>query len=856
MNRQSYSGEATGPFSADLAEMFDRYSAAMDNGDNEGAEAILAMYPGIDDDFITPLRGLYLLGCEARHQEENLETAPAAPRRLGDFVLGDELGRGGMGIVYAATQISLQRKVALKILPFTAVLDPRQVTRFQNEAKSAASLHHPNIVPVYGVGCERGVHYYSMQLIEGQTMAQLIRQLTIAPADPADRDIKTVRRRPESCISTVASIQSTAFVKNVLQLAVKIAHALHFAHEQGIVHRDIKPSNILLDQSGSPWIADFGLARGRAESNLTSQGDQLGTLRYMSPEQAAGRNHQVDFRSDIYSLGVTIYELLTLVPAFGKSARMELLFSIQNDTAQPVSQLNRSVPMDLETVVLKAIAKDPFDRYQSAADLAADLERCLEGRKVLAKRKSLLERTFDVARKNKSLTAALACGLLLLVVGVSVLAAVFHGQRNRERIASQSARFHLQQAHRTVDRYGKIFSDQLAGVPGSQTLRRELLTESMGYYSDFLEYSASRPELALERGQAHMHLASLQQRSGNFESAAEQFRFGIETFEQLDGPESKVEHARCRLRTAIMNHDRGELEAAHDQLSFALGLLADREDKDTCLVRSALLTNAAMLNIDRGILDSAEKQFAAAMNILPDGDDPELLETRLRVQGCYAAFLAQTDPQKSIELSTQTVDWLKQLKSPTHRSAVCLANLQNNLAILQSRTGQTMAAKSNAQAALSFWESKQSQSPNHSVYLEKLATAANTVGEIHWKDEELTSADQSFQVAESLLGRAWASSSSQPEHASRLAGVLHNRSHVAFAIGDLDLAIERINQAIGLQQKAIELAPGNKRFTALLQNHRQTKASFDQVQVGQSKTAVPEATAGGDFVAQRAGDQP
>jgi serine/threonine-protein kinase len=265
---------------------------------------------------------------------------------LGDFRIIREVGSGGMGVVYEAIQVSLNRRVALKVLPFAAAMDPTQLRRFQTEALAAAQLHHTNVVPVYSVGCERGVHYYAMQFIEGQTLAAVIDECRQAegrrPSSvPARRDTSSQRkkasvslpggeggRRPgEGGKGTEAeraapSPRSHEFFRHVAQLGIQAAEALDYSHKIGIIPRDVKPANLLLDEAGNLWITDFGLARFQEDSGLTVTGDMLGTLRYMSPEQALAKRGYPDHRTDIYSLGVTLYELLTLRPAIeGTTAR-------------------------------------------------------------------------------------------------------------------------------------------------------------------------------------------------------------------------------------------------------------------------------------------------------------------------------------------------------------------------------------------------------------------------------------------------------------------------------------------------------------------------------------------------------
>ena len=233
--------------------------------------------------------------------------------------------------------------------------------------RAAAALDHPNIVSIYSVGEERGVHYYAMRLIRGQSLAAVIRELATNP------NIQT-------CISSEVheDHQSSNFFRSAAELGVQAAEALQHAHDLGVLHRDIKPSNLMLDASGDLFITDFGLARIESDVGMTMTGDMVGTLRYMSPEQALGKRGVVDHRCDIYALGVTLYELLTLRPPFNGADRQELLRQIAFEEPPKLRTINPSIPADLQTIVLKAIERDRDQRYESAGELAADLTRVPE----------------------------------------------------------------------------------------------------------------------------------------------------------------------------------------------------------------------------------------------------------------------------------------------------------------------------------------------------------------------------------------------------------------------------------------------------------------------------------------------
>src|SRR5262245_17093916 len=342
------------------------------------------------------------------------------PGVLGDFCIVREVGRGGMGVVYEAEQLSLNRRVALKVLPFAGALDPRQLQRFQNEAKAAACLHHTNIVPVFGVGCERGVHFYAMQFIDGQSLAALLEQErgggvpssdqpTTAYAAPPSSAALAAETAVQAAAATVRTRRDAASFRRVAEWGIQAAEALDCAHQLGIVHRDIKPANLMVDASGRLWVTDFGLAQVQSDTRLTMTGDLVGTLRYMSPEQALARRVVIDHRTDIYSLGATLYELLTLQPPVTGADRQELLRQIAFEEPVPPRRLSRGVPAELETIVLKALEKNPQDRYATAQELADDLRRFRNDEPIQARRPSLVQRARKWARRHKGfVTGAMA----------------------------------------------------------------------------------------------------------------------------------------------------------------------------------------------------------------------------------------------------------------------------------------------------------------------------------------------------------------------------------------------------------------------------------------------------------------
>jgi serine/threonine protein kinase/tetratricopeptide (TPR) repeat protein len=448
-------GRTDDPDDAELASVLEAYLADLEAGRPADPERVLTEHPTIADRLRACLIGLHHI----EHGGEVLgpptgDGAPGlGPARLGEYRLVREVGRGGMGVVYEAVQESLGRRVALKVLPFAATLDPRQLQRFRNEALAAAQLHHTNIVPVFGVGCERGIHYYAMQFIDGRTLAAVIRQLrpetrrrataplrTSGHSDLATPD-PTAPTHPEKAAraeaSTLPETGSPDFYRAVARLGVQAAEALEHAHQAGVVHRDVKPANLMVEVGGHLWVADFGLAHLPGTAGLTLTGDLVGTLRYASPEQIRGHPGGVDHRTDVYSLGITLYELLTLEPAYDGRDRPELLRRLVTENPVPPRQRDREIPAELETIVLKAMEKNPADRYATARELADDLGRFVADAPIRARRPTVIQRLRRWGRQHQPVVwSAAVFGLLTMGVVAASLGWVARDREARDAAAA------------------------------------------------------------------------------------------------------------------------------------------------------------------------------------------------------------------------------------------------------------------------------------------------------------------------------------------------------------------------------------------------------------------------------------
>jgi serine/threonine protein kinase len=573
---------------------------------------------------------------------------PAAPlTQLGDFRIIREVGRGGMGVVYEAEQVSLGRRVALKVLPNQLLADSKHRKRFEREARAAGRLHHTNIVPVYGVGEQDGMHYYVMQFIDGLALDEVLVELKrLREAEAAKRDKVSQRANKNGqpaasqpigapcCVGNAAAPtlevsaagianslvrgrfeltmprdldssslsdespqgaakqvpmswppdetvvgrrsatmhSSGAFAlpgqseshsrlssrsvywQSVARIGVQAAEALHYAHEQGIIHRDVKPGNLLLDTRGCVWVTDFGLAKAADQQNLTHTGDVLGTLRYMAPEQFDGK---ADSRSDVYSLGLTLYELLALQPAFDAADRRNLIKQVTTGNPIRLRSLDPHIPRDLETIIHKAIDREPVQRYRTAGEMSDDLQRYLRDEPIKAKWISPVTRLARWCKRNPAV-AALVILMLVLAVGGPLVAAnqlqlraqadesaqkehnaAREAERQRAEAVRQStiarikseeadkqrerAQENLRRAREAVDRLFTRVAEDLSEEPHMDQVRRALLEDALEFYEGFLSQQENDPEVRLETALASRRVAEIHRYLGRMDKSAAEF---------------------------------------------------------------------------------------------------------------------------------------------------------------------------------------------------------------------------------------------------------------------------------------------------------------------------------------------
>lgn len=525
------------------------------------ADEILELFPTISA--VERLKATRRLGSDGRATlgGDRLE-------RLGDYRILREVGRGGMGIVYEAEQESLGRRVAVKVLPRQSLLDPKHLRRFEREARMAAGLHHTNIVPVFGVGEQDGYHYFVMQFIDGVGLDRVVERLA-----------RTTQRKegeggeagPQPCWLPPPGRPRW---QSVASIGVQAAEALDYAHSRGVLHRDVKPGNLLIDSAGVVWVTDFGLAKALGHDEVSQTGDIVGTLRYIAPEQLEGRH---DARSDVYSLGLTLYELLALRPAFDDPDRSSLLKKIAQGSPPPPSKIRPEIPRDLETIVLKAISREPGHRYPSAAELALDLRRFLEDRPIHARRTHPVVRLWRWARRERAV-ASLAGTAALLVALVAVVATVgyirtraaMEGERRQSAKADAISGLAMDALERIFDRFAprrpaptsdvtvQGSEGEEIEVPVQPVLSREaaaLLDQLLEFYGRLAAEGADDRRLREKSADAQRRVGDIRQRLGDVDEARAAYGKALEAYQGLCA--SAKDEIRFPIEIARIHNELG-----------------------------------------------------------------------------------------------------------------------------------------------------------------------------------------------------------------------------------------------------------------------------------------------------------
>jgi serine/threonine protein kinase len=877
---------------AQLAALVEEYLAALKSGRRLDRQAFLARDPALAAKLAECLDGLEFIHAAAA----GLKPVPApgngsrhdwvddgeiqAHLPLGDYQIVREIGRGGMGVVYEAEQLSLGRRVALKILPFASALDSRQLQRFRNEAQAAAQLQHPHIVPVYAVGYDRGVHYYAMQLIEGKTLAQTIADLKLQDAGPRINGSNATV--PRAGLATERSIRSTSYFRTVAELGIQAARALEQAHQIGVVHRDIKPGNLMIDMQGKLWVTDFGLARFPNHTELTISGDVVGTLRYMSPEQASAKRVLIDYRTDIYSLGVTLYELLTLQAAFPQNDRQELERHIIEEEPVPLRRVNRAIPAELETILHKAFAKTPEDRYGTAQEFADDLRRFLDDKPIRAQRPSVREKAVKWSRRHKAWLRGAAAMLVLAVVTLTISTLLALRAYEAKAVQEKKRSENLAVALKALDEILKVVEDRLPRDRERQREDQELLQKGLRFYEQFADTNADDPAVRLETGRAYRRVGDIQShlgaeveaekaytrataalqplviapqpqpgcreelascargqatlwwQIGRSEEAEQAIGQARTAYEQLrkdfpGQPDYAYQLARCRLQSSAMCQAVGKLPAAEGHLRENLPVL-NQLLKDTPSQAQYLLElgeNERLLAEvlqQTGRLPESEDLYQKAAKLLQpltSGNSETSVDAKSRLARVYhglgVVYRVTGRKSESEQIQARGVELLKELAGKFPG----LPELQYELAFFQYESGLTLAGLGRPEEAQQLYNEALPRLRSLVADFPNKLYYRYALGRCCRDGGKLSEHAGRFSQAEQSYREAV---SAYEKLATSFPQILLHKNALAWSLYDLALFLskqQKVDEALGVLQRAID-----EEQAALEANPRQGEDRF------------------------------
>jgi serine/threonine-protein kinase len=705
--------------------------------------------------------------------------ADSSVRSFGDFELLEEIARGGMGIVYKARQVSLNRIVALKTILAGEMASPADVQRFRLEAEAAANLDHPHIVPIFEIGEHDGLQYFSMKLIEGGDLRQHVPWFA-GRARAAARLVRT------------------------------LARAVDYAHQRGLLHRDLKPANVLLQPrtkaSGSeaddwePLITDFGLARRfQTDQGLTPSGTAVGTPSYMAPEQAGARKKALTTSADVYSLGAILYELLTGRPPFRAETPLDTLLDVLQREPQRPRALVPQLDLDLETICLKCLDKEPEKRYQSAAALAGDLQRFLDDEPIHARPINRVER-FSRWCRRKPIVAGLVAALILALAGGFGLV-TWQWQRaadhaHRAEVAFQSAREHLaeanrqraraetnfRQAHQAVnDFYTGVSEDQLRQVAGLQPLRKKLLESALTYYQSFLQQREYDLSLQAELADIHARVGGISSEIGSRTEALASFQRALSIYQDLVWAEPqnttyRVAQARIHNRIGLLQASMGQPQVAvesHEQSRRLLEKLAGAGEPALRADLAAVGSNLG--NVYRGL-----------------GRLPE----------------AQTSYEQAIH--TQEELCRLHANEPAFRNA--LAGFYLNVGGLSADQGQWTEALRYYRRARDIEQHLLKANPRSSSYQRSLALCYRAMADVQFHNSNPPMALETLEQARGLLQEASQANPSVTQYQSDLAACLRQIGHAQRSQNRSGEALDSYEKARGLLEKLIQVDPAEMNF--------------------------------------------
>ncbi|MCA9140754.1 MAG: tetratricopeptide repeat protein, partial [Planctomycetales bacterium] len=612
------------------------------------------------------------------------------------------------------------------------------------------------------------------------------------------------------------------------------------------VHRDIKPSNLMVDHAGKIWITDFGLARSQTNQSLTQSGDVIGTMRYMSPEQACGRSAWVDGRSDIYSLAVTFYEMLSLHQAYPGENGPSILQAIDHCDVIGLRKHCNDIPTDLETVIAKAMAKSRDDRYETSQAFADDLRRVLGGLPTVARPPTVIDRIsrFSAQHKRGALLTVLVCALGF--VGFAISTALIAAEKQRSDHHKFRALRNERLLRNTVDELGSKIAEELAAVPSAEPVRRRLLRQTIDYYETFAESALDDPGLRHDLAITYGKIGTLQDELRSSDSAIDALRRSEHLYEEL-AHEQPVD-AQAQLDWSISQnnlaeslHRAGQLEQAATYFARAVKTqekLANAYPTTTYRAQlSTTLNNLGLLLSSSGATAEAEATYRRSVDLLktPEGmlPDPVQQQQLAAVLSNLSALLAKDQPTRAIEcareaLANQTVS-LEKNRGNAKLATQVITTLQT-LGMAQSANGDLQAAIESFEKSVDVGRQLLARWPEQPQYRRDHVISQNHLGLALSKTGQLESALAAFEDA---LGYQRSLAKDYPNDAetqSMLGGVLNNLGFLYQTLGRRNAAMESYDEAVKCQSQAATLAPQVARYQSYLEKHRYNLGQLESQQ--------------------------
>jgi tetratricopeptide (TPR) repeat protein/predicted Ser/Thr protein kinase len=745
-------------------------------------------------------------------------TRETVVRYFGDYEIQKELGRGGMGVVYKARQVSLNRPVALKLIKAGVLAGDAELQRFQNEAEAVALLDHPGIVPVYEIGEHDGQRYFSMKLVEGGDLAD---QIASFQADP----------------------------RAAANLLAETAEAVHHAHMRGILHRDLKPANILIDAEGHPHVTDFGLAkRVEGDVEMTASGAILGTPAYMSPEQAYGRRGSITTATDVYGLGAILYALLTGKAPFGGDSVIETLDAVRNRPPEPPRKLNVHAPHDLETICLKCLEKDPGRRYGSAHALADDLHHWLESRPITARRVGATERAWLWCKRKPAVAALAAATLMAVVAGTTGIIAVqamanVNLQSANTRLDQQRTRAEVreQQAIDAVKKFRDAVADnpELKDSPSLESLRKTLLKEPLAFFrslrASLQADRDTRPESLARLAKAMHDYAHLTDEIGDTQDGLRSLEESVAIWEKLVANNPLVAEYQSGL--ALVHHSRGNMlgatgqpDAARHALEASLAIFQTLASAHPSIAEYQRVLATSQYSLGKllmatGQTHAARKAFETALAIRQTLADahPSVnqFQSDLSASHCDLGYLlidnGQTDAARK---AFETMLAICQKLADAHPSNTAYQNnlviSQDNLALLLRDAGQIDAARKIHEATLLIRQKLADAHPSVTIYQRALAGNHERLVTVLTAAGQTDAARKASEAALAIRQKLADAHPSVTQIQSELAVNHENLGLLLSDTGHPDAALKAFEAALAIRQKLADAHPSISEFQSAL----------------------------------------